>query len=74
MEHAGSAYRSTTAQIIAAEDRGFDGGRDFWISEGIRLAIALHEAQGDLAAAQRLRAARLVNINGDHGGNGKIGA
>jgi hypothetical protein len=60
MEHAGSAHNSTTAQIIAAEDRGFDGGRDFWISEGIRLAIELHERDGDHAAAARLRAARLV--------------
>jgi hypothetical protein len=58
--HTGSAYLSTKKAIEEAEDRGFDAGRDYWISEGIRLAIEMHERDGDFEAAKRLREAKIV--------------
>lgn len=60
MQHDGSAYLSTKKAIEEAEDRGFDAGQEFGISEGIRLAIEMHERDGDTRAAQRLREATLV--------------
>lgn len=60
MRHDGSAHLSTRRAIEAAEDRGFDAGWQFGVSEGIRLAAEMHERDGDHMAAQRLRGATLV--------------
>lgn len=60
MRHDGSAHLSTKKAIEAAEDRGFDAGRDYGIGLGIRLAIELLESHGYTLGAQRLREAKVV--------------
>jgi hypothetical protein len=51
-----SATKEQQILIEQAEDRSERRG----IARGIEMAIALHEAEGDHAAAQRLREARIV--------------
>lgn len=40
------------------------------IQRGIAMSIALHEAEGDIAAAQRLRAAQIVEAGEAANGEG----
>ncbi len=62
MNHDGSAYLSTKKAIEAAEDRGFDAGREVGIAEGIRMAAELLDQHGHKMGAQRLREAKLITI------------
>jgi hypothetical protein len=59
-EHHGSAYLSTKKAIEAAEDRGFDAGREIGRAEGIRMAADLLEREGRLVAARMVRDAKIV--------------
>jgi alkyl hydroperoxide reductase subunit AhpF len=69
MNHDGSAYQSTRKAIEAAEDRGFDSGREIGRAEGMEaraaLDVAFLVAAGFADAAAALREARIVEDNGE---------
>ncbi len=53
-------HRSATAEQRIRVEQAEDEGERRGILRGIEMCIALHEAEGDTNAAQRLRAAQIV--------------
>lgn len=53
-------HRSATLEQKIEAERAADEAERRGIARGIEMSIALHEAEGDLAAALRLREAKIV--------------